>query len=551
VSDLARDVLRRCDRMAAQRSTLEQHWQEIAELVAPMQADFTIRDREKGQKRGFNRFDSTPAVASDNLAAGLWGSITNSANKWFDLTHPDRQVLGSQAVKAWLNDTRDRMLDQFGAAGNRFYSHAYDYYRDLGRYGTAIMYVDEAVGEGRIRFNRVPLQQCFIAADDEDRVTTLHRKWKWTGAQAYGRWGDALPLKIRDTVREHPDREWTFVHAVEPNDKLDSRYRDRRGMAFRSCHISVECMEVLQEGGFDDFPYMVARWATDTGGPYGDSPAMNALTDIKVLNSASKAFLRASQKAADPTILAPDENANLNIRMVPGGVVYGAVNADGRALVQPFETRANFAITDAFAEQRRQAIRDAFFASLMLMTSRPGATATEVLARQEEQLRLMGPNLGRVQSEFLDPLIGRVFNIMWRGGAFAAAPEELAAAPVVKVNYVSPLARAQKASEGAAIMRFVESVAPIAQAQPDVLQNVDGDAMVRGLAEAFGLPPMMLRDPRAVLQMRQAAAQAAEQAQMQEQMGQVAAALPGLAGAAKDLSGAGVDVAGALEGAGA
>jgi hypothetical protein len=547
VSDV-KDILRRCDMMQAKRANWEQHWQEIAELVAPMQADFTIQ-RAKGEKRGFEKFDSTPGVASDNLAAGLWGSITNSANKWFDLNHPDRSVAGTQAVKAWLADVRDRMLDQLGAAGNRFYSHAFDYYRDLGRYGTAVMYVDEAVGEARLRFNRIPLSQCFIAADDEDRITTLHRKWKWTSAQAFGRWGDKTPEKIRKSLEREPDREWTFVHAVEPNNGVNPRYRDKRGKAFRSCHIAVDCMEIVQEGGFDEFPYMVARWATDTGGPYGDSPAMVALTDIKVLNSASKAFLTSSQKAADPTILAPDENANLNIRMVPGGIVYGAVNADGRALVQPFDNRANFTITDAFSEQKREAIRNAFFANLMLMTSRPGATATEVLARQEEQLRLMGPNLGRVQAEFLDPLIGRVFNIMWRGGAFGDAPEELRGAPVIKVAYVSPLARAQKASEGAAIMRFVESVGPIAQAQPDVLDNIDGDAMVRGLAEAFGLPPMHIRDMQAVLQQRQARAQAAQAQAQQDQMAQVAGAIPGLAKGAKDLDAAGVDVAGALEGA--
>lgn len=544
--DLARDIIRRCDALRAERVNLDQHWQEIAELTAPFQADFTTKMALQGEKRGYEKFDGTPGLAADNLAAGLWGSVTNSANKWFDLTHPNRMLAQSQAVKLWLAEVRDRMLDQFGSGGNRFYSHTFDFYRDLSRYGTAVMYADEAVGEGRLRFNRIPLVQCYIAADDEERVNTLFRRWEWTGRQIVAHWGDKAPEMVRKQMETAPDRKWALIHAVQPNDKLDRAYRDARGKPFKSCTVFVDGQQVMQEGGFDEFPYMVARWATDGGGPYGDSPAMMALPDIKVLNSASKAFLISSQKAADPPILAPDENAGLRVRVRPGGIIYGAVNPDGRPLVQPMDFRANFTITDAFAEQRRQQIRAAFYANLLMMADQPGATATEVLARQEEQLRLMGPNLGRVQTEFLDPLITRAFNIMFRGGAFPDPPQELASDPVIKVAYVSPLARAQKASEGAAIMRFVESVAPVAQAKPDVLDNIDGDAMVRALADAFGTPPMLMLDPENVLKMRQARQQAMQQAQQQEQMGQMASAAPGLARAAKDLAGAGVDVAGAL-----
>ena len=40
-------------------------------------------------------------------------------------------------------------------------------------------------------------------------------------------------------------------------------------------------------------------------------------------------------------------------------------------------------------------------------------TATEVLQRQEEKMRILGPVMGRLQSELLS-LIIRIFNIMLR-----------------------------------------------------------------------------------------------------------------------------------------
>ena len=36
-------------------------------------------------------------------------------------------------------------------------------------------------------------------------------------------------------------------------------------------------------------------------------------------------------------------------------------------------------------------------------------TATEVLQRNEEKMRILGPVMGRIQSELLEPMINRVF----------------------------------------------------------------------------------------------------------------------------------------------
>jgi hypothetical protein len=44
-------------------------------------------------------------------------------------------------------------------------------------------------------------------------------------------------------------------------------------------------------------------------------------------------------------------------------------------------------------------------------------TATEVMQRTEERMRLLGPILGRMEAELLGPIITRVFGIMLRQGA--------------------------------------------------------------------------------------------------------------------------------------
>lgn len=507
--DQARDIIRAYDTLRADRSNLEPQWQDIAELMRPMRADFTV-SRVEGQLRGLQIFDGAAMIAGDNLAAALWGSITNAASDWFGLTHPDEDVSRDEEVAAWMGDATDRIRRAFSANGMTFYSRVLDFYSDLVMFGTGIFYVDEPA-PGRLRFTNRALAECVIAQDDEERVDTVIRRFQLTAKQACDKWGDKAPERCKKALDTKPyDKSW-FIHAVMPNRGRAYGRAGAAGMPWRSVHLCQDTREICQEGGFEEFPYQVARWGTLARGLYGESPAMLALADTKVLQAMVKTNLVASQRAADPPTMAPDEVALRGLRVTPGQIIYGGMDINGRPLLAPLESRGAFTLTEAMAEQKREAIRQAFFANLIVLSGRGNQTATEVLARQEEQLRLMGPQLGRVQAEFLDPLVRRVFMIMWRAGAFGMLPQAMADQAVIQVEYVSPLARAQKAANAQTVLRTLEAILPMAQARPEVLDVFNFDELARELADAYGLPPRGLRDPRQVAEIRQARAEAQNQ----------------------------------------
>jgi hypothetical protein len=510
--DLAKDIIRRQERLKAERGVFEAHWQEIAELVHPMRADF-VGLRTPGEKRSQKIFDGTAGLAAQNLAAGLWGMITNSANEWFALRSVDHGLNDDREVKLWLEAAGRRMRDAFAAGGQRFYAKVLELYRDLACFGTGVFYVDEDAERGQLRFSCRHLAECFIAEDSTERVDTVYRRFRFTAREAVQQWPGKVSERVAKAAEKEPDRAFEFIHAVFPNDEYDPRRRDGRGKKFKSCYVEIEGGRLLSEGGYHEFPYMVPRWSTASQAAYGDSPAMLALADAKMLNAMSKTTIVAAQKAADPPLLAPDEVAVRGIRTSPGGIIYGGVDSQGRALYQPLVTNARIDIGLEMENQRRDAVREAFFFSLLMMVQQPNASATEVLARQEEKFRLMGPHLGRIQSEFLDLLLDRVFSIMLRGGAFPPPPLALLLNPELKVTYVSPLARAQKASEGQAIALTLATVKPLAEADPGVMENFDLDAVTRTVAEAYGLPARLLRASSDVAYRRQQKQQVAAMAQ--------------------------------------
>jgi len=514
MDNLADEFIRRQETMAAERAQLDSLWQEIADLVRPMRADFTLR-RQPGEKRQQKLFDGTAGLAADSLAAGLWGMITNSANAWFALRQAGPETEERSEANLWLDEVTRRMRDAFAADGQKFYSRVMELYADLVTFGTGIFYTEEDAISGRIHYSCRHLSECFVAENDREMVDSIFRRFAFTARQASRRWGDKINPTIQKAAEKEPERRFQFLHVVLPRDEIgrdeiggnDAGFgrKDAAGMEFASFYVDVEGRKLLSRGGYHEFPYQVPRWSTASRGVYGDSPAMLALADIKMLNAMSKTTIIAAQKAVDPPLLAVDEAAVRGLRTHPGGIIYGGLDENGRRRYEPLQSGANVGLGLELEEQRREAVRQAFHSALLLMAQQPGQTATEVLARQEEKLRLMGPHLGRIQSEFLDPLIRRQFGIMRRTNLFPKPPRAIAQAGI-RIEYVSPLARAQKAGEGAAIARALEALGPMAAIKPEIIDNVDADLAARAIVQSFGVPGRILRDQASVEKARKSAA---------------------------------------------
>ena len=128
-------------------------------------------------------------------------------------------------------------------------------------------------------------------------------------------------------------------------------------------------------------------------------------------------------------------------------------------------------------------------------------TATQVLQLVQEMQRLLGPMLGRQQAELLEPMIERVFGILLRAGMLPPVPEALAGVPL-RVDHVSPIARAQKAGDAQAVLRTLEAAEALAALDPAVTDLIDPDEGLRLIAEANGLPAKALRPAADVAALR-------------------------------------------------
>ena len=325
-----------------------------------------------------------------------------------------------------------------------------------------------------------------------------------------------------------------------PRDERDAGKIDKINKPFASYYIEPEQRTVLSEGGFDELPYVVPRWlksSYELG--YGRSPSMNALSDTKVLSKMSEITLRAAQKQIDPPLLVPDDGFMLPIRTVPGGLNF--YRSGTRDRIEPLNIGANQPLGLNMEEQRRNAIRQAFYVDQLIMSQGPQMTATEVLQRTEEKMRLLGPVLGRLQAELLQPLINRCWNIMLRNKQLPEAPPDLAN-DRIEIEYVSPLAKAQKQTEVQGVVRMLEMMQPIASLDPGALDHIDTDGLAKHVISVLGIPASVVRGEFEVAMIRE---QRAQQQQQQAEMQQAMALAEGAGKAAPAVKAVGEATAGA------
>ena len=329
--------------------------------------------------------------------------------------------------------------------------------------------------------------------------------------------------------KKDPYQEIEIIHAVYPRADFNPNKKDKKNMPFESVYMEYKNKNELSVSGFKEFPFVVPRYLKASHEIYGRSPAMTALPDVKMLNEMSKTTIKAAQKQVDPPLLVPDDGFLLPVRTVPGGLNF--YRSGTRDRIEPLNIGANNPLGLNMEEQRRDAIRAVFYVNQLMMQDGPQMTATEVIQRNEEKMRLLGPVLGRLQSELLKPLIDRVFNILLRNNQLPQAPEFLSGQDI-EIEYVSPLAKAQKSTELQSIMRAIEILGSLANVAP-VFDYINFDNLVKHLAEIVGVPQKLLKSQSQVTAERQ---QAQQQEQMQmQQVQQMAKAGGDIAPLAKAL----------------
>jgi hypothetical protein len=523
VSTLTEFHVQRLAALRTDRLNFDNQWEEAAAYLIPAHRDsFLSRNMNYGaggEKKTELQYDSTAAFAAMRFASVMESLATPQSSIWHMLKPVDKMLMRNRSVRVFFEDLSDILFSYRYRPVANFVGNSQQVYHGLGVYGNGILFIDKPDDLRGLRYRNIHLGEAYYVENHAGVVDTLYRPFSLTASQIVQQYGDKAPEVVREANKNpmQKDKKYEVLICVYPRRDYDTTRRDAGGMPWASLHIFCETKELMRESGYASFPFAVARHMQISGEVYGRGPAQMVLPAIKTLNQEKYTVLKQGHRVVDPVLLLHDDGVLDGLSMKAGALNKGGVSAEGRLLVQPLPT-GNIAVGDKLMELERNVINDAFLVTLFqILVDSPQMTATEVLERAREKGMLLAPTAGRLQSEFLGPMIEREIDVLARQGLLPQMPPILRdAAAEYRIEYDSPMSRMMRAEKAAGFMRVLGSLSEYAKITGDLepLDHMNFDAATPDMLDINGAPVAWTRSEEEIAARREARNQAAQAQQM-------------------------------------
>ncbi len=485
-------------------------WRELNEYVLPWSGRFLHSNRDQAEiRRGQNVHNSVTYNAIQTAASGLHGGLTSPARPWFEISHPEEEMMEITEVRQWVHGVQTTQRQVL--AQSNFYAAVQDLYYEALSYGQGVTLMEKDPGDGVVRFRTLTCGEYRLANGADLRVDTVYRRLAMTAPQMRDTFGkQALPETVARALAENRlDQVFHLVQAIQPWGFMCGSPGTGGGKwAYESVYFMEDGADdrIVARRGYRSKPFVAVRWGCIGDEVYGHSPGQMALADIRQLQTQERAYVNAVNWIADPAWLVSDSMKDRLARgeIRPGAIV-GASPQEAqylfRPLLRPDFDFANIRLKIHDVEDR---IRSAFYNPLFLMVqARQGRmTATEVMQLVEEKASVLGPVLERFQSELFDPMLERVFDIMDVDFGLVQEPPAAIAGSSLKIEYVSMLAQAQKQAGLSGMTHFLGVAGEITARFPESALKINPDEAIDQMAYIDNIPPKVVRSDDEVARLR-------------------------------------------------
>jgi hypothetical protein len=490
-------------RRSALHSIAQPWWarcRDVRDYLIPYAGRFEASEVNDGVDRTTKIIDSTATRNARILSAAMMAYANSQARAWFELTLRDKDLAKSRNVKVWLAEAGERIRAVLYASNA--YNAMHRSYDELGAFGTSVTFVLPDF-QNVVHLYSVTTGQFVLADDEKGNIDTCYREIQMTVAQMVERFGLA---NCSQSVQNHwknkqnLDARFTVIHVVEPRPKGERNpfKRDNANKKWRSTYIELASPDdrVLEDSGFDRFPVLPPRWQVFGGDVYGFSPGMECLGHIKQLQQQQMRKAQAIDYLTKPPLQGPTSVKDQEPNTFPGGFT-PIDRAAPQNKIEPMwvpQIDLNALLVDI--QDVRQQTRNSFYTDLFAMftgiSDTTQRTKTEIDARTEEKMLILGPITAGLYREKHGPLIQIVFEELLRGGGLPPIPEEMSGADV-EIEYVSVLAQAMKAVGVNSMDRWMFTVGSIAQTKgPEVWDQVNTDLYIERYADRLGVDPDLI-----------------------------------------------------------
>lgn len=513
-ADTAKDFVKELGTLESSRRPLEVVWQNIMELIDPCNAFITKKYRAMGIWDD-QLYSTTALRAIPKFVAALQSTVTPPNEVWHRLTPPNRKLKKNQKCLGYLENLTDDLFEMRYRPNGGFNKAIIKIWRGYSKIGLGCMFVDESKdGDGTV-YQAVNMKDFYPVLYFDGTIKKCFRKMTksaWELCEELTAKGidpdKVIPDDIRRAYAKNKNKPLKLVHVVYKmtakeveNNTVEIKRTDgsvyKIRYKYKSYLILREGREpvVLETGFFFTCPYMFTRYQELDYDIYSNSPSLQAMPDIKMMQRMRKSIIESAEKAVDPTLLATSDAAFGGIMPVAGAILPGMLDEQGRERLKVLDTSGSVGLGVDMEELITKGIEDFYLVPLYMMYYQSGQmTATEVNQRAMERAMLMSINVFPIENELLDPMVMRELDIMQRQGKLPEnMPDELrelmdADAPFCAIQYEGEQHKAQELIKANGIATTMQAAGALTSFDKHIPLAFKGYDCLRTMASANGMP---------------------------------------------------------------
>lgn len=516
----ATDDLKKIKRRASAAASRKDLWatqtDELFEYVLPYRKPVKARTGSQGEGDGrVNRvFDSTGIKAAQRFAGRMERDVTPPFQRFFELKLGPA-FTGDKETREEIDGDLETVSAKVAALLERsaFALAASEMYLDLfGGTGCMLILEDE---DDIVRFVSVPFYEVALREDGYGKVVGIYWTKDFKAEAIEGQWPEDK-MQISDTLRQiidsKPDEDVSICQATE----FDRKTRKWTFTVYRPDADEA----AIYEAKMDTSPWLTPRFYKVPGETQGRGPGLMALPTIKTLNKVTELSLKAAAFAI-LGIWTYRQDRTFNpktARMVPGAMWPVASNggAYGES-VKRMEVPGRFDLTNVIIQDLRMMVKEICLDDTLPPDSTAVKSATEIMERMKRLMTDLSGAYARLALEIHIPLVQRLLSILGRRGLI---PDRLKIdQTLLKLEIVSPLARAQNAQDASSIVDWLQILLSIGGPEMMAMSaKVEEIGVVLG--EKLGVAKSLMRGTTERAQLLQLVAKMIASAQMKNQPAQ-------------------------------
>jgi Bacteriophage head to tail connecting protein len=486
--------------------------QDAATLCYPHE-DQINTNRQPGRDTSVDCFDPTGIMDSQKMASGLYSTIFPVGQKFLGFECKDAATASKQHVKEWFWQATELFHNEI--LSSNFALHINEFLRSEVVFGNSCMFVEWSIkrdrkgkGEqknsyGGLVFKDHAITTYTFKEDSYGYVDTVIYSHKLTARQAVGKFGkENLPEEIVKAAEElkKESKKYGFINIVRPRTELNPLSTATKNMKWESLYVNEDYKMIVKESGYEEMPYIVARWAKSSNEKEGRGPGTDCLAFLRELQHKVDVYKDLSEKIGNPPLL-KDQSLESDVDLRPGGQTSVS---DMNAVKSLLPQLGNPLQLDKDIQDLRQIIHDAFYVNVFTpITPLTGThrTAEEMQARQQEGLQGVAGMASRVLSEGIQPLMMRALMLCIRNGRIPYPPMELLKirrlsatrfdinvdVEQLNIEFLGPMALASRSQQARGFQGFAGVVMQMGQAMPEAMDFLNLDNALPRLAQLTGV----------------------------------------------------------------